>query len=297
MGPVLYSFALGLVAAFNPCGFPLLPAYLMVVGGPSRRPSPVRVLWALGSGATMTVGFVVVFGVVGTLAKLGFDGVVEWVPWLMLPVGAGCVVVGAAGAAGRPLPLHLPHATQPNSRHHLIKLGAFGISYAVASLTCALPLFLIGVADSFTQGGVEQGLICGLSYAAGMGLVVTAVALATTGVRQVRLARIRVLQPVLQRAASTVLALVGAYLLLYWVADLAAPFTTPAPVRLVEWLQAHLAALVGGSPRLTGAVLGATVVATLALACVQAARAECPVPTSHRASVSARRSPTGEELP
>lgn len=295
-GPVLYAFSLGLVAAFNPCGFPLLPAYLMVAGGPDRRPFPARALRALGSGATMTVGFVLVFGVVGALAKAGFDGVVEWVPWFMLPVGAVCVAVGIASVAGRPFQLHLPQPALPKGRNHLTTLGVFGIGYAVASLTCALPLFLVGVADSFTHRGVALGMICGLSYAAGMGLVVTAVALAATGARQVHLKRIRPLQPVLDRLAGAVLALIGAYLVLYWGADLATPFTNPLPVRLVEWVQTHLVSLVAVSPRLTGAFLGAVVVATLGLASVQAARTDRRSTEGEGVNVATRRT-TGEELP
>lgn len=296
-GPVLYCFSLGLVAAVNPCGFPLLPAYLMVADGPARRPFPARALRALGSGAAMTVGFVVVFGVVGTLVKVGFGSVATWAPWLMLPVGAGCVAVGVSGAAGRPLPLHLPKPTWRRDRGHLITLSIFGVGYAVASLTCALPLFLVGVADSFTHNGVELGLISGLSYAVGMGLVVTAVALAATGARQIRLARIRAVQPLLNRLAGVVLALIGAYLMLYWVADLANPFANPLPIRIVEWVQAHLASLLGASPRLTGALLGAAIVATLGLASMQGARADRRGPNGDGLGASAPQAPTGGELP
>ena len=61
-GPLLYAFTLGLVAAVNPCGFPLLPAYLSLFVGEDTVGRPQRNLRALGAGASVAAGFVVVFG-------------------------------------------------------------------------------------------------------------------------------------------------------------------------------------------------------------------------------------------
>jgi hypothetical protein len=108
--------------------------------------------------------------------------------------------------------------------------------------------------------------------------VVTAVSLAGAGARQVRLSRIRAAQPVLQRCAGIVLAIVGGYLILYWVTDLAYPFSSPAPPRAVEWAQNHLAAALAASPRLTGLVIGAVVVAVLGTASVYGARGQRQAP-------------------
>lgn len=49
--PVLYAFTLGLVAAVNPCGFPLLPAYLALFAGGEHRPD-----WVGRTARGMTAG-------------------------------------------------------------------------------------------------------------------------------------------------------------------------------------------------------------------------------------------------
>src|SRR5579875_2954867 len=90
-GLTLYSFSLGLVAAVNPCGFPLLPAYLTlstVEGAPA--PLAMRVLRALGSGVAVTAGFVLVFGTLGIITKAGVSLAYGWLPWVMVPVGLAC---------------------------------------------------------------------------------------------------------------------------------------------------------------------------------------------------------------
>lgn len=272
-GPVLYGFSLGLVAAVNPCGFPLLPAYLMLSARQAgSSPFVVRAGRALLAGAAMTVGFVLVFGPLGWAAKLGVDDAASWVPWVMVPLGLVCVAAGLATTAGRPLPLRLPVPTAPAGRGRAATFVVFGAAFAVASLTCALPLFVVGVADSFSRHGAAVGLASGLAYALGMGLVVTAVSLAGAGSRHVRLRRLRAAHVVVERAAGVVLTLVGAYLLLYWIADLVDPLGSPAPVRAVEWVQAHVANGLSASPRVAGAAIGGLVVAVLAAAAVHAAR-------------------------
>ena len=69
------AFAAGLVAALNPCGFALLPAYLTVVvreGATSRMSALGRALTAT---AAMAVGFVTVFGIFGLLTTSAADAV------------------------------------------------------------------------------------------------------------------------------------------------------------------------------------------------------------------------------
>jgi cytochrome c biogenesis protein CcdA len=273
-GPVLYGFTLGLVGAVNPCGFPLLPAYLVVSAAEARSvPLARRAAAALASGAAATVGFLAVFGVLGAAVEAG--GVaLGWVPWVMVPVSAAMVLGGIAGAAGRLPAVHLPMPRWTRSRHRMVAMAGFGVAYALASLTCSLPVFLFGVAGAFTRQGPATGIPVAVAYALGMGLVVTAVSVAGASSQVVRLTRLRAWQPVATRVAAAAVAVVGAYLMLYWLADLVSPLHAPAPVRAVESAQATVAGWLSASPRLTGAVIGAMVVAVLAGAAVYGWRGE-----------------------
>jgi len=86
----------GAVAAFNPCGFALLPAYLGLLvadDAPGGRPAALR--RAVRFAAGMTVGFVAVFGLAAAVLAplaLSFE---RYLP--IVTVVIGIVLVGLGG--------------------------------------------------------------------------------------------------------------------------------------------------------------------------------------------------------
>jgi cytochrome c biogenesis protein CcdA len=80
---IALALAAGLVAAVNPCGFALLPAYLSFLVGESGADEGSRltaVARALGLTAAMTLGFVAVFGGFGLLAAPAADALARNLP-------------------------------------------------------------------------------------------------------------------------------------------------------------------------------------------------------------------------
>ena len=221
--PLAYSFAAGLVAALNPCGFIMLPSFAALQlglggrgGGGGARPLPERLLRALAVGALVTLGFVAVFGLVGLPISLGAQGLLRLFPWTSLVVGSLLVALGLwllwPGHY-----LALPAATRvvaPEGQGPLLAL-AFGVAYAVASLGCTLPIFLVVVGSSLA-GGFLEGLMQFLNYALGMGVMVSLVAVAMALVREAALRPLRRLLPYVERLAAFFLVLAGAYLIAYW---------------------------------------------------------------------------------
>ncbi len=255
-GPLLYPFTLGLVAAVNPCGFPLLPAYLsFFVGddGDGRTQRCGRALWA---GAWVSAGFLVVFGVVGVLVESGVDVVLGWVPWAMIPVGTLVAGLGLASALGHQPKVPMPLRRRLGSGRGPVAMIGFGVTYAVASLTCALPLFVAAVAGSFGRLGAARGVGSVVAYALGMGLFLTVAAMAVANLGVSPLRRMGRLVRFVPRAAGAVLALVGGYLVFYWTAYLVAPTASPQPIGAVEHVQSALSNWLSASPRLFGVVLG-----------------------------------------
>ena len=55
----------------------------------------------------------------------------------------------------------------------------YGIGYGLASLSCALPVFLVVVAGALSTNGFLPGLLVFLAYAAGIGAVLLGVTLAS----------------------------------------------------------------------------------------------------------------------
>ena len=107
---VTFAFVAGTVATVNPCGFALLPAYLArrigTEDGAGRAADAVA--RALLVGAVTTVGFMVVFGTIGTAIGLGARELIHALPWAGLTIGAALMVAGAAVLSGRHFGLRLP---------------------------------------------------------------------------------------------------------------------------------------------------------------------------------------------
>ena len=90
MVDVPYALALsaGMLAAVNPCGFALLPAYLSFLSSTTRAAAGRRQIGrASPLTAAMTLGFVAVFGVFGLLAAPAADAVARHLPWVSIASG------------------------------------------------------------------------------------------------------------------------------------------------------------------------------------------------------------------
>ena len=101
IGPLGFAFAAGVAAAFNPCGFAMLPAYMGLYLGSGNDDDHKRSLvGGLGKavliGGTVTAGFVVLFASAGTVISLGARSVVaDVLPWLGISIGVALTLVGA----------------------------------------------------------------------------------------------------------------------------------------------------------------------------------------------------------
>lgn len=268
-GALEYAFALGLVGVANPCGLPLLPAYLSFFadqpGTGARRP-----VHALGASACVTLGFAACFGVLG----LAFGAVVATIevaiPWLMVGLGAILALVGAAGLAGRPLRLPQPRARLAGPRP--LTMFTFGVVYGLASLGCALPVFLAAVGGNLDHPGSLGLFRSSVAYALGMGLLLAVLALAAATARRAIVALVRPAAKVGQILASAMLVVSGAYVAYYWATSLASPTSAPPLVTAVNNAQATISDWMAGNAKWLGLVFGLAVVAVLLAASAQSWR-------------------------
>ncbi|MDG2112958.1 MAG: cytochrome c biogenesis protein CcdA [Actinomycetota bacterium] len=106
-----FAFTAGIVATVNPCGFAMLPAYLSyflgIESGSKGGDTTASLGRALLTGAVVSSGFLVVFGIVGVLFTAGLDQIRDIVPWITIAIGAGLVVLGIALLSGKQLVVKL----------------------------------------------------------------------------------------------------------------------------------------------------------------------------------------------
>ena len=95
----------------------------------------------------------------------------------------------------------------------------FGISYAVASLSCTLPIFLGLISASLATGGVVEATGQFLAYALGMTFVITVLTVGIAVFKGALVNQIRRVMPYVQPISAGILILVGGYLVFYWLTE------------------------------------------------------------------------------
>lgn len=240
--PLALAFTAGMVATVNPCGFAMLPAYLSwFVGGDSAddaQPHAARLARALWVSALVSMSFVAVFAAVGVLITAGTLVVIDVVPWLALAVGLGLVVMGVAMLRGWKPVVVVPQPAGGVRSRRSGGVVVFGFSYAVASLSCTLPVFLAVVAGTVTRTDLVSGVATFVAYGLGMSLVLVAVAVAVASARGTIVAKIRRGSRYMDRAAAVLLIVAGLYVTGYWAFTLAVPpgsLDQPGWARIAEW--------------------------------------------------------------
>ena len=278
-GNFAYSFLLGMFAAVNPCGFVMLPAYLMYfLGLESQRTDADRqrasvqrasVQRALVVSLATSAGFIVVFLAVGTVSRLVTRQVQDNAKYVSLVVGVGLLVLGVMMLRGWKPPLTTAAVGAGRERKRtFVGMFAFGAAYAVASIGCTIGFLVSAVFGSFAASGFVSGVLSVALYGAGMALVVTALtmtlAVASGGLLRVLRNGLRYID----RAAGVFIILTGMYLTWYWYAAITGSGTNPVTGKVESW-QGRLVTFMQrqGVWRLSGA-LGSAVVVGFAIIAV-----------------------------
>jgi len=217
---IAYAFGVGMVATFNPCGFAMLPAYLSYFLGLENAAdldhrTDSTVLRAVGVGAAMTTGFVVVFGLLGLVLEPVLSSINDKLPWVTIVLGIVLVVLGIRMLMGRDIVLRLPKFSKAPDSRELSSVFVFGISYALVSLSCTLSLFIAAISTVVDTQNWIAGFGAFLAYALGMGLVLMVLTVAIALARQGIVHRMRGILPHITRISGVLLVLAGAYVAYY----------------------------------------------------------------------------------
>lgn len=235
---IAFAATAGMLAAFNPCGFALLPTYLVVfLGSPGRRSSAVT--RALIVGLSVTGGFVLVFGLAG-LAVVGMSvSLGPWLSWVTLASGVVLVGAGSWLVSGHDLVLRVPRARLPVSGS-IPGMAAYGVVYASVSLSCTLPVYLAAVTYVFSDpgSGPLAGGLSALAYAAGMGAVLTTLALIVALAGRAAATRIRSWTRFVGRTSGLVAIVAGGYVIWYGWVELRTLHGHSGPAGPVAWVTA-----------------------------------------------------------
>jgi cytochrome c biogenesis protein CcdA len=216
------AFGAGLVAALNPCGFAMLPAYLALVVRGEDVGRPAAVARAVTATAAMAAGFVVVFGGFGVLTVSTASTVQRYLPYITVLIGIVLVALGIWLLAGREITVlrGLTRGARWAPTARLSSMFGYGVSYAVASLSCTVGPFLAVTAAGLRGGSVLGAAAVYLAYAAGFTLVVGVLAVAAALASSATVDRMRRIVPYVNRISGALLLVVGVYVGYYGVYEI-----------------------------------------------------------------------------
>lgn len=148
-GNFAYSFLLGIFAAVNPCGFVMLPTYLMYfLGLEGSRPGTQRasVQRALLVSAATSAGFISVFIVVGAITRQFTSVIQENAKYAALVIGIGLVILGCFMLAGWKPPFATARFGEGKQRTQtFVSMFGFGVAYAIASIGCTIGFLISAI--------------------------------------------------------------------------------------------------------------------------------------------------------
>ena len=263
------AFTAGLVSTVNPCGFAMLPAYLSYFMGLDRETDSVKhpATRGLATGLVISAGFFLVFGIAGALLVLGVGVVQAVVPWVALIIGVGVTGLGVVLLRGRYVNLRLPTIRRISKDQSLSSVFIFGISYAIASLSCTLPVFLSVVVGAFTTQSFFTGFAAFVAYGLGMSVVLMGLTMALAFSKDSLIRRLRGSSRWVNRLSGAILVLAGSFVVFYWSVVLfsgAENLNNFGVTRLVETTSAWATDLIGSYPAPLAVAVGVVVIIALA---------------------------------
>jgi cytochrome c-type biogenesis protein len=221
--PFGYAYAAGMVAAFNPCGILLVPSLVAYYLGTDD--DEVEATWwdrvgrALVFGVIASLGFVILFAGVGLLFVATGRAIGS-----SFPIGGLAIGVALAALGGWMLVTEssLGIASASRAMGHVrvearpLSLLLFGVAYGVASLACTLPVFLVVVGSAVMAREPVLALAQFISYATGMGTMLTIVVVGAALFRSMVTRSIRDAMPYVQRVSASMLLGAGIFIIHYW---------------------------------------------------------------------------------
>ena len=277
---IALAFTAGMVATVNPCGFAMLPAYLsffLGIGTGDDQPAEAGLARALVVGATVSAGFMALFALGWAIIELTTVNVEEFSPWLTVVIGGALAVGGVAFVLGWEPKLGIPRLDKGGRTTGLGSMFLFGVSYAVASLSCTIGPFLTVVAATFDRARLS-GLLAFAAYGLGMALLLMSLTVTLALARRGLLGKLRQALPYVSRVSGVIMLLMGLYLVWYGIYEIRLVTfgdqdATSGPVdQVTGWSSDVSNWLTGLDPLVVGLVLGIGVCVVVLVALLRSPR-------------------------
>ena len=273
-GNFAYSFILGVLAAVNPCGFVLLPTYLIFFLGTREEPNlktGERLRRALVVSSGISIGFLAIFFVIGVISRLFTQWIELNAKYASLAIGIVLVIGGARMLTGWTPKFAVPQLGGVQTKTFRATV-VYGVAYAVASIGCTIGFLTTAVFGSIALHGFVSGVLSILLYGLGMAMLVTALTVSLAFAKTGILTIVKNQLHLIQRLGAIFVTLTGIYLVFYWYAAISETRSASFVTRIERW-QTRVASFLQQQGAFRLAVVLTLVVAMAVVASRRKARA------------------------
>ena len=217
------AFSAGLISFVNPCGFALLPVYITYYfrnEGMEKSTLWKRLFVSLIFGLMVSLGFAAAFSLIGIIVSYIGRGLLKYVGWFDLGIGILLVIIGFIYLFNLNSKINLNKLTIIGEKLKANKLKnkyasffLYGMGFAIASLGCTLPIFLLVVTAASKTGGILNGLAVFLIYAAGMSLFMILFSIAVAFSKTIIEKTLKKWMPYISKLGAVIVILAGIYLI------------------------------------------------------------------------------------
>ncbi|KXA93885.1 hypothetical protein AKJ40_01265 [candidate division MSBL1 archaeon SCGC-AAA259M10] len=212
------AFSAGAASFLNPCSFALLPAYLsFFLGKDEKRPNPENwtqsILKGLKYGLSATLGFAVVFLTIGFLVSLASVQIKPFLTPFTWLIGILLIILGFFWILNKPF-LYLSSISGKIELQRT-SFFLFGAAYALSSLACVFPVFLMLIFSTIQTGAFISGVSVFIAFTLGMGFLMITVSIAMALSKEYLINQFRKVRKYITRISGGILILAGIYLLVH----------------------------------------------------------------------------------
>ena len=217
------AFSAGLVSFVNPCGFALLPVYITYYfknEGLEKSTLLKRILAGLIFGLMVSFGFVAVFLLIGVAVSYIGRAILRYVGRIDLSIGILLIIIGFIYLLNLNTKINLNSLTNFGEKLKSNKLKnkylsffLYGMGFAIASLGCTLPIFLLVVMSAIKASGFFNGFIIFLIYAGGMSFFMILFSLGVAFSKTIIEKTLKRWMPYIYKFGAVVVIIAGAYLI------------------------------------------------------------------------------------
>ena len=216
--PLAFALVTGVITAFNPCGFAMLPAYVSYFVGKNTKDNlslSRRLTNAALTGLLVTAGFITIFGSIGLLATGFLSQINNAVPYISMFVGVVLAIIGISMVRGFEPKITRLTVSRARAGSGYGSMYVYGLSYAVVSLSCGFPGFISAVVASTREKSFVSKMSVYLAFTLGMGLVMVLLSFSVALAQQAVVRGMRKILPHVNRISGALLVISGLYVSYY----------------------------------------------------------------------------------